>query len=151
MRAITISFSLLLFLSTSAVATDLSSSDRAAVKRVYDRYVAAWLAGDADAVMKLLSDDAVLIPHHGLPPVVGAADIRKWWWPPNSPPTTINVFTVTHDQVGGSGRMAFVRGTQKLEWTTGSVDQDELERVKQSIAMQDLPGQLERLRDQYWN
>jgi len=38
-----------------------------------------------------------------------------------------------------------------LEWTTGSVDQDELERVKQSIAMQDLPGQLERLRDQYWN
>lgn len=38
-----------------------------------------------------------------------------------------------------------------LEWTTGSVDQEELERVRQSIAMQDLPGRLERLSDRYWN
>jgi uncharacterized protein (TIGR02246 family) len=98
----------------------LSASDREAVTRVYDQYVAAWLAGDADAVMRLLSDDAVLIPHHGLAPVVGASAIRKWWWPPDSPPMTINVFTVTYDQVGGSGQMAFVRGTQKLEWTTGT-------------------------------
>lgn len=43
------------------------------------------------------------------------------------------------------------RAWSMLEWTTGSVDQDELERVKQSIAMQDLPRRLERLSDQYWN
>lgn len=38
-----------------------------------------------------------------------------------------------------------------LEWTTGSVDQEELERVRESIAMQDLPGRLERLSDRHWN
>ncbi len=38
-----------------------------------------------------------------------------------------------------------------LEWTTGSVDQEELERVKHSIAMQDLPRRLEQLSDLYWN
>lgn len=38
-----------------------------------------------------------------------------------------------------------------LEWTTGSVDQEELERVKHSIAMQDLPRRLEQLSDRYWN
>lgn len=43
------------------------------------------------------------------------------------------------------------RAWSMLEWTTGSVDQEELERVKQSIAVQDLPRRLERLSDQYWN
>ncbi len=43
------------------------------------------------------------------------------------------------------------RAWSMLEWTTGRVDEDELERVKQSIAMQDLPRRLEQLSDQYWN
>gem|GEM_PF-5005579 len=43
------------------------------------------------------------------------------------------------------------RAWSMLEWTNGSVDQEELERVKRSIAMQDLPRRLERLSDQYWN
>jgi uncharacterized protein (TIGR02246 family) len=101
-----------------ASADDLSGADREAIVRVYDSYVSAWLKGDAEGVMKLFADDAVLIPHHGLAPVVGARDIRKWWWPPNAPTTTIDVFKVTHDQIGGSGRMAFIRGRQVLEWTT---------------------------------
>lgn len=43
------------------------------------------------------------------------------------------------------------RAWSMLEWTNGSVDQEELERVKRSIAMQDLPRRLERLSDEYWN
>lgn len=43
------------------------------------------------------------------------------------------------------------RAWSMLEWTNGSVDQEELERVKRSIALQDLPRRLERLSDQYWN
>jgi uncharacterized protein (TIGR02246 family) len=94
-------------------------TDRAAVEKVLDRYVAAWLAGDAEGVMRTLSADAVLIPHHGLPPVVGAKAIRAWWWPPNAPETTIHSFVLTHDEIGGSPAFAFARGTQALEWTTG--------------------------------
>jgi len=98
----------------------LSSADRAAITGVLDEYVAAWLAGDAERVMRLLSDDSVLIPHHGLDPVVGAKAIRAWWWPPNAPVTTIHRFELKHDEVGGAGGFAFVRGRQSLDWTTGT-------------------------------
>lgn len=98
----------------------LSASDRDAVTHVVDEYVAAWLAGDPERVMATLSADAVLIPHHGLPPVSGADAIRKWWWPAGAPPTTIERFEMTHAEIGGSGSFAFIRGPQSLQWTTGS-------------------------------
>ena len=115
-----------LALAASAVAapkTDFTDSDRKAVIQVMDEYVNAWLAGDEERVMRVMSDDAVLIPHHGLQPVAGAKAIRAWWWPPDSPATTINKFTMQHAEIGGSGSIAYVRGTQELEWTTGTKTQ----------------------------
>ena len=117
MRRMTIALLLLVALPLSA--ETLRGADRVAIDKVIDEYVAAWLAGDAERVMRTLSDDAVLIPHHGLAPVVGAKAIREWWWPANAPVTTIHRFEVTREQVGGGGSFAFVRGTQSLEWTTG--------------------------------
>lgn len=38
-----------------------------------------------------------------------------------------------------------------LEWTNGQLDQQELGRVRDSIARNDLPRKMERLSDQYWN
>ena len=102
---------------------DFTDSDRKAVVQVLDEYVNAWLAGDAERVMRVMSDDAVLMPHHGLQPVVGAKAIRAWWWPPDSPKTTIDKFAMHHVEIGGSGSIAYVRGTQELEWTTGTKTQ----------------------------
>lgn len=83
-----------------------------------DRYVAAWLAGDAAEVMRQLTDDSVLIPGAN-PPRVGADAIRKYWWPPDAPKFALTRFDNTVDAVSGSGDSAVVRGTQVLEWTSG--------------------------------
>ena len=98
--------------------TIMPVQDRNSVREVMDAYVRHWLAGDAAAVTALFADDAVLVPHHGLPAVVGLDAIRKWWWPAGAAPTTIDAFSIEYDQIAGDGSMAFVRGRQKLEWTT---------------------------------
>ena len=103
-----------------AASLALTPSDHREIEKVLDAYVAAWLAGDAEAVMRTLTPDAVLIPHHGLAPVSGEKAIRAWWWPKDAPATTIHRFEMKHVEIGGSGSFAFVRGTQALEWTTGT-------------------------------
>jgi uncharacterized protein (TIGR02246 family) len=115
-----LSFAAALLLTATLAAQPLAPPDRAAVEAVLDEYVAAWLAGDANRVMRTLTADATLIPHHGLPPVSGEKAIRAWWWPAGAPVTTIDRFEMTHVEIGGSGTVAFARGTQALEWTTGS-------------------------------
>ena len=52
-------------------------------------YAAAWRANDAEAVMRLFSEDAVLLPAHARDPVDGHAAMRRFWWPPNSRPTQV--------------------------------------------------------------
>jgi uncharacterized protein (TIGR02246 family) len=99
-----------------ASARELTADDRAAVGRAHEAYRAAWLANDADAVLATLTPDAVLVPHHGLPPVEGATAIRRFWWPPDGPPTRITAFDTTVAEVGGSGDVAYVRGRFSLRW-----------------------------------
>ena len=87
------------------------------VRETLDRYVAAWLAGDEAAVMRLLTVDSVLVPGEK-PPYVGRDAIRKYWFDPNSPKTVLTRFTNTIDDIRTSGDLAVVRGTQIIEWTT---------------------------------
>jgi uncharacterized protein (TIGR02246 family) len=96
----------------------LQESDAGAVRKTMDRYVAAWLAGDPDAVMRQLTDDSVLIPGAN-PPHVGAEAVRKYWFPPNAPKFALTRFDNTVDAITGSGDCAVVRGTQVIEWTSG--------------------------------
>lgn len=107
-------------LASMMLLASINAADRRAIEAVLDEYVAAWLAGDAERVLRTLTPDAVLIPHHGLPPVVGDKAIRAFWWPPKAPPTTIDRFELKHAEIGGDGSFAFARGTQTLEWTTGA-------------------------------
>lgn len=100
-------------------AGDITPADYKQIEQVLNEYVAAWLAGDSDRVMATLTTDAVLIPHHGLKPVAGSKAIRAWWWPAGAKPTIIHRFELEHAEIGGSGSVAFARGTQALEWTTG--------------------------------
>lgn len=88
------------------------------IRKVMTQYVAAWLAGDSAAVMRLLTPEAVLIPG-ARPPHVGAAAIRNYWWPPEGPQVTLTRFASEIDAIERTAAMATVRGTQVIEWTSG--------------------------------
>jgi ketosteroid isomerase-like protein len=87
---------LMLVLLLAACRSDGGPSTEADLKSlgaVNDAYRTAWLA----AVLRLFATDAVLLPHHGDPPVVGLDAIRKFWWPPDAPATAITTLDLTTD------------------------------------------------------
>ncbi len=102
----------------AAYGGDFSGRDTADVREVLDAYVAAWLSGNQEAVMRLLTPDSVLIPGEKAP-FIGRAAIRGYWTPAGSPPFALRRFTTTLDQITGSSGLATVRGTQVIEWTSG--------------------------------
>jgi uncharacterized protein (TIGR02246 family) len=97
--------------------TSLPASDRVAIQKVLEQFRTGWLAGNAEAVQNTFTENAVLMPHHGVPPVVGMSAIKEFWWPASSPKTTITRFTQTLDEIGGEGHIAFVRGRSEVSWT----------------------------------
>ena len=94
----------------------ISSSDAAAIRAVLERYRTGWLAGNPDTVRNCFTQDAVLLPHHGVLPVVGMAAINEFWFPVNSAKATIIKFVQTLDEVGGEGTLAYVRGRSEVAW-----------------------------------
>jgi uncharacterized protein (TIGR02246 family) len=119
--SIAIAILILTFASESPANSDrnnsLAASDAAAIRSVLERYRTGWLAGDAGAVRSVFTEDAVLLPHHGVPPVVGMAAINEFWFPAGSTKTTITKFVQTLDEVGGDAIFAYVRGRSEVEWT----------------------------------
>jgi uncharacterized protein (TIGR02246 family) len=93
----------------SGVSRKDSAPDVGSLRAVNEAYRVAWLAGDSAAVLRLFAPDAVLLPHHGDPPVVGLLAIRAFWWPPDAPPTTITTLDITTDG-------AEVNGNQGVLW-----------------------------------
>lgn len=96
----------------------LSSGDKAAVRAVLERYRSAWLANDEGAVLGTFSGDAILMPAHGNPPIVGTNSIKAFWWPQSATTTTITKVVQTLDEVGGDGTLAYARGLSDVEWRT---------------------------------
>ena len=99
---------------------DLTAADHAKIRTVLETYRSAWLANDAEAVLRLFTEDAVLMPHHGVEPVLGKKAARAFWFPAGGPPTTITAFTQTLDQIDGNSGLAYVRGHSRVEWVTGA-------------------------------
>jgi uncharacterized protein (TIGR02246 family) len=97
----------------------LPADEERKIRAVLDEYRRAWLANDADRVLRLFTRDAVLLPHHGVEPVVGIDAARAFWFPKDSPPVTIDELTMTVDQVGGSCEVAYARGHSRVAWTAG--------------------------------
>jgi uncharacterized protein (TIGR02246 family) len=95
----------------------LSPSDETALKAVLEKYRTGWLSGNIDAVRSSFTEDAVLMPHHGIPPVVGMVAINEFWFPASSTKTKITKFTQTLDEVSGEGALAYVRGKSEVAWT----------------------------------
>ena len=91
-------------------------SEARALREVHEAYRRAWLANDTEGVMRLFAPDAVLMPHHGLAPVVGAEAIRAFWFAPG-PPTVITRLDLELDEVSVQGAIGLVRGRSHVEWT----------------------------------
>jgi uncharacterized protein (TIGR02246 family) len=94
-----------------------SGADGRSLRAVNDAYRAAWLAGDSAAVLRLFAANAVLLPHHGDPPVVGLQAIRAFWWPPEAPPTTVTSMDITTDGADASGDRGVLWGRFTLAFS----------------------------------
>ena len=88
----------------------LSQSDTAAIRRVDTAYVDAWRSNDRASVLRLFAPDAVIVPQNRQP-IVGHKDMSAFWWPEDGGKTTITSFKNDIVEVGGSGDLAFSRGT----------------------------------------
>ena len=109
-------------LATPESSPPLSPDDRERLRAMSQAYCAAWLGNDEAAVLALFTKDAVLLPHHGLEPVVGEDAIRAFWFPKGGPPTRVTRLTQTVDEVGGSGDFAYLRGHSAVSWVAGTGD-----------------------------
>lgn len=96
------------------------------IKMVCEAYRTGWLANDADAVLNLFAEDAVLLPHHGDKPVIGKSAIRNFWWPPDAAPATVRTFQATMDEVRVSGDIGYVWGEFSLSF---SFEQEGREKI----------------------
>jgi len=95
----------------------LTLDEEKAIKAMIEAYRSAWLANDSKAVLRAFTDDAVVLPAHGAPAVVGIAAIEKYWFSPGGLATTITQLDITVDQVSGNETMAFARGLDAVGWT----------------------------------
>jgi len=97
--------------------TELSPDDEKAIRATIEAYRSAWLANDAQGVLKTFTNDAVLLPAHGASAVSGIAAIEKYWFTPGGPAVTVTKLDITVDQVGGNETVAFARGLDGVGWT----------------------------------
>jgi uncharacterized protein (TIGR02246 family) len=98
----------------------LPPSDDAKIRAVIREYERAWLANDEEGVLRLFTEDAVLLPHHGVEPRVGKKAARAFWFPKSGPPTAVTELSHTIDETGGSGDIAYLRGHSRVAWTSGT-------------------------------
>jgi ketosteroid isomerase-like protein len=75
----------------------------------------AWLADDTAGVLATLDSAAVLIPP-GRAPVSGLDSIRAFWWPRDGSRTTITQFDWTPEELAGTPKLAYSRGTSTVGW-----------------------------------
>jgi len=106
----------------------LSPADIECLHTLVQDYAAAWLDGNAEVVLRHFTEDAVLLPHHGVQPAVGEAAMRAFWWPPDAPTTSVTTFELTPRETGGSGDLGFVWGNFTLTFET------ELDGAPQTVA-----------------
>jgi uncharacterized protein (TIGR02246 family) len=96
----------------------LSPNDRTLIRRTVETYRTAWLAGDAQGVLRTLTEDCVLLPAGGASPVQGIDAIRKYWWPAGGPPTRVTRLDITVDGLSGNAEIASSYGRDDVAWTT---------------------------------
>jgi len=95
----------------------LAPKDESALKALPGAYRDGWFAADAEAsVMKLFMPDAMILPHHGVAPRKGHAEIKKFWFPPNMASFQLLKLTMDPVEISGCGNIAYISGNQSVEW-----------------------------------
>jgi ketosteroid isomerase-like protein len=95
----------------------LSSQDLKIVESLPKVYRDGWFAANASQeVMRLFSADAVILPHHGVKPRKGHAEIRQFWFPPNMASFQLLKLTMDPVEISGCGNVAYLWGNQSVEW-----------------------------------
>ena len=97
--------------------TSFTEKDKELIKLIPNAYANGFLKEDRDAILGLFSEDAVLIPHHGVSPVIGLESIKEHFWPPDSPPFRVDKFELNQVETDGSGTLAYTRGTSEIEFS----------------------------------
>ena len=90
----------------------LTEADKAAMRAVDQKFVAAVLAKDWAAAATVYTADASFMPPNG-PLVKGSAAIQAWM--PSLPPLT--TFTLEAQQIDGVGDFAYARGVYTMSFT----------------------------------
>jgi uncharacterized protein (TIGR02246 family) len=90
-----------------------ASEELSAVARAY---AAAWTANDAEAVMRLFAEDAVILPAHAGNPRVGHREMRQFWWPTGGKPTRVLGMDLEPDEASASDDFGTLRGRFVLAW-----------------------------------
>ena len=99
-------------LAVPAPQTGATASKAPAVAAVADAYVAAMLKGDAAAVARLYTDDAVEMPP-GAPSMKGKAAIQDSYIKLFAGPSKVTAFTLDHMESRISGDVAYDVGTYR--------------------------------------
>lgn len=142
-------------LALSSLVSHASPSARdheTAVRDVNARYVSAWLANDADAVMALFEPEAIIVPS-GQCPIVGRDAVRAFWFPNDGSVTTIHKFTSEIVTVRVDDNVAFTAQSTTLRWSYEK-DGAKLSKEQQGYAMTILRRQADggwRIWKQSWN
>ena len=95
---------------------ELTDKDRAAIRELDRIFVSGWLKDDKKAVLSVFAPDAILLPPASNP-VVGSKDIGAYWFPNDGSVTKITGFDRKIDEIEGTTKLAFLRGTATLSWT----------------------------------
>jgi ketosteroid isomerase-like protein len=94
---------------TEATIGALSTADHAAIRTSTERFVQTLVAQDFDALVRLYTEHAVVMPPHQ-PAVHGRPAIRSWF--PSFP--RVSRFSFTIDEAEGRADLAYVRGSYSM-------------------------------------
>lgn len=86
------------------------------IKEVRTKFQQKWLEADSAAVMSLMTEDVVFMPHHGDPMVKGISDLANYWFNPQYSPTIILEFSADFEGVEASGDIGYSFGRFKLSY-----------------------------------
>lgn len=94
----------------------LTPRDIKEIANVRKAYEQAWLDSDTLGIFSTLTDDAILIPHHGDEPIIGTQAIHHFWFPKDALPSEVTVFSSTIEETLGNKDIAYIYGRFKLSF-----------------------------------
>jgi sugar lactone lactonase YvrE/ketosteroid isomerase-like protein len=95
----------------------VAPADSAAVQKILDEYVAAWLRGDEKGVLDPFEQRGRIQPS-GMCPFDSLQNIRKFWFPTDGSTTTIHQFDLELQDMHALGSdLIFTAQTSRLYWS----------------------------------